>query len=82
MMPEVPEAIRNVYFDMAASPFLYRAQVIATVAGLVGADKVLFATDYPLIQHRRIMRQVEESGLDSAAQEAILGGNAARLLGL
>jgi hypothetical protein len=52
------------------------------VAGLVGADKVLFATDYPLIEHRRMMRQVEESGLDSAAQEAILWGNAARLLGL
>ncbi len=82
MMPEVPEVIRNVYFDMAASPFLYQPRVVATVAGLVGADKVLFATDYPLIEHRRMMRQVEESGLDSAAQEAILWGNAARLLGL
>ena len=82
MMPEVPEVIRNVYFDMAASPFLYRPEVVATVAGLVGADKVLFATDYPLIQHRRLIRQVEESGLDSSAQEAILWGNAARLLGL
>ncbi len=82
MMPEVPKVIQNVYFDMAASPFLYRPEVVTTVAGLVGAEKVLFATDYPLIQHRRLIRQVEESGLDSAAQEAILGGNAARLLGL
>jgi predicted TIM-barrel fold metal-dependent hydrolase len=82
MMPEAPEVLRNVYFDMAASPFLYRPQVVATVAGLVGADKVLFATDYPLIQHGRLMRQVEESGLDSSDREAILGGNAARLLGL
>jgi predicted TIM-barrel fold metal-dependent hydrolase len=82
LMPEVPKVIENVYFDMAASPFLYRPEVIATVAGLVGAGKILFATDYPLIQPQRLLRQVKESGLNSAAREAILGGNAARLLGL
>ena len=82
LMPEVLEVIKNVYFDMAASPFLYRPEVIATVVDLVGADKVLFATDFPLIQPQRILRQVEDSGLDPADQEAILGGNAARLLGL
>ena len=82
LMPEVPEVIKNVYFDTAASPFLYRREVIAVVAGLVGAGKVLFATDFPLIQPERLMKQVEESGLDSAGREAILGGNAARLLGL
>ena len=42
LMPEVPEVIRNVYFDTAASPFLYRPEVFATVVGLVGADRVLF----------------------------------------
>ena len=82
LMPEVPEVIKNVYFDTAASPFLYGPQVVATVAGLVGAGKVLFATDFPLIRPERLLRQMVESGLDGAAQEAILGGNAARLLGL
>ncbi len=82
LMPEVPEVLKNVYFDMAASPFLYGPQVIATVAGLVGAGKILFATDFPLIRPERLLRQVVESGLDRADQEAILGGNAARLLGL
>ena len=82
LMPEVPEVIQNVYFDMAASPFLYRAQVIATVAGLVGASKILFATDFPLIQPQRLLRQVHASGLGPDSQEAILGGNAALLLGL
>jgi uncharacterized protein len=82
LMPEVPEVIKNVYFDTAASPFLYRPEVFAVAAGLVGADKILFATDYPLIRHRRLLKQVEASGLDPAAQQAILGGNAARMLGL
>ena len=81
LMPEVPGLMKNVYFDMAASPFLYRLEVLPTVAGLVGSEKILFATDFPLIQHQRLLRQVAESGLDSAAQDAILGGNAARLLG-
>jgi len=82
LMPEVPDVIKNVYFDMAASPLLYRPEVLRTVAGLVGPNKILFATDFPLIRHERLLRQVTESGLDSAAQEAILGGNAARILGL
>ena len=82
LMPELPEVIRNVYFDMAASPFLYRAQVIPTVAGLVGANKILFGTDFPLIRPQRLLQQVQDSGLDQPAREAILGGNAARLLGL
>ena len=82
LMPEVPDVIKNVYFDMAASPLLYRPEVLRTVAGLVGPDKILFATDFPLIRHQRLLRQVTESGLDSAAQGAILGGNAARILGL
>ena len=82
LMPEVPGLMKNVYFDMAASPLLYRAEVLPTVASLVGPEKILFATDFPLIPHQRLLRQVAESGLDSTAKEAILGGNAARMLGL
>ena len=80
LMPEVPGLLKNVYFDMAASPLLYRPEVLPTVAGLVGPNKILFATDFPLVRHQRLLRQVTESGLDSEAQEAILGGNAARML--
>ena len=82
LMPEVPNLLKNVYFDMAASPFLYRSQVIASVAGLVGASKILFATDFPLIRHKRLLRQVDECGLDQEDREAILGGNAESLFGL
>ena len=61
LMPEVPQVLENVYFDTAASPFLYRSDVFAAVAGLVGAGKILFATDYPLIRARRLLGQVEEA---------------------
>ena len=82
LMPEVPEVIRNVYFDTAASPFLYRPEVFATVVGLVGASRVLFGSDYPLIGQRRSLREAQEAGLEPGDQEAVLGGNAARLFGL
>ena len=81
MMPEVPKVLSNVYFDSAASPFLYGPEVFERVAQLAGAERILFGTDYPLINHRRLLRQVLESGLPEADQRAILGGNAAALLG-
>ena len=82
LMPEVPEVLSNVYFDSAASPFLYRPEVFDRVAGLVGAEKILFGTDYPLIAHRRALRQVDESRLAAGERRAILGGNAMRVFGL
>ena len=82
LMPEVPQVLENVYFDTAASPFLYRPDVFAAVAGLVGAGKILFATDYPLIRAKRLLGQVEEAELAPADQESILSENAARLFGV
>jgi len=80
LMPEVPEVLKNVYFDSAASPFLYRPEVFAEVAGLVGANKIIFGTDYPLIGHRRLLQQVQNADLDVSAKNAILSGNFAGLL--
>ena len=82
LMPEVAETLRNVYFDSAASPFLYTPEVFSNAVNLVGPDKVLFGTDYPLISQRRLLAQVESQGLDSETKAAVLGGNARKLLGL
>ncbi len=82
LMPEVGKSLQNVYFDTAASPFLYRPQVFETVVGLVGGDKVLLGTDYPLIDQKRLIRQVTDSPISDEAKEGILYNNAASLLGL
>ena len=81
LMPEVGQALQNVYYDTAASPFLYKPDIFGVAARLVGPDKILFATDYPLISPRRLLAQVEASGLETGDQALILGGNAARLFG-
>ena len=82
LMPEVSEALANVYFDSAASPFLYAPRVFAEAASLVGPSRILMGSDYPLLKQRRLIQQVEESSLSEQDKKAVLGQNAARLLGL
>lgn len=82
LMPEVGASLGNVYFDSAASPFLYRPDIYTTAANLVGADRVLFASDYPLMPHARPLAEVMEQPLSGDQLAGILGDNAARLLGL
>ncbi len=66
LMPEVKESLRSVWFDTAASPFLYDAAIFNTVPDLVGRDKVLLGSDYPLLRFGRIARQIEEAGAEVA----------------
>ena len=82
LMPEVGAALENVYFDSAASPFLYRPGVYRAVADMAGADRILFATDYPLMPQSRPLSELAEEPLPECHRRRILGENAARLLGL
>lgn len=79
---EVRETLRNVYFDTAASPFLYDPSVWEMAARIVGADKILFGTDHPLLKPARYFREIDASALSEEDRALIKGGNAAALLGL
>jgi predicted TIM-barrel fold metal-dependent hydrolase len=80
LMPEVRKALEDVYFDTAISPFLYRPEVYRLVRELVGADRILFGSDYPVISPSRLLREIENSGLPDEDRDMILSGNARRLL--
>lgn len=82
LMPEVAEALENVFFDTAASPFLYRYKIFPCVAELVGTDKILFGSDYPLITQNRIIHSLRELSMPQESKDNILGENARRLLGI
>jgi predicted TIM-barrel fold metal-dependent hydrolase len=82
LMPEVKSALVNTYFDTAVSPFLYRPEVYRQVSRIVGADKILFGSDYPVMPPGRIIKEINASGLSEKEQNSILSGNACRLLGL
>lgn len=82
LMPEIAAVTRNVVYDSAASTYLYRFDIFPAVAGIAGAERVLFASDYPLLKQARFRKRVLASGLDAADVPAVMGGNAARVFGL
>jgi predicted TIM-barrel fold metal-dependent hydrolase len=82
LMPEVKKAFTNVYFDTAATPFLYKPQIFHQVTEILGSDKILFGSDYPLLSPRRIIDQIESGELKKEEKIEVLGGNAKKLLSL
>ncbi|MFC1973739.1 amidohydrolase family protein [Chloroflexota bacterium] len=82
LMPEVKKSLSSVYFDTAASPFLYRNSIVKHVTEILGAGNILFGSDYPLIKQDRIVNSINALDLPEEAKEMILGGNAQRLLSL
>lgn len=86
----VARDLRNVYYDTAASPLLYDPAVYRRACDLVGPERILWGTDYPLLTRPRRSRtpgfsldleEIRSAGLAEAETAAVLGGNAARLFG-
>ena len=82
LMPEVKRAMKNVYFDTAASPLLYSPQIYRQVTQLVGDDKVLFGSDWPLLSPGRLLKEINSLNLPRETKDLILAGNAQKLLGI
>ena len=80
LMPEVAKVMTNVYYDTAGSPFLYSGKIYAIARDMVGAEKIFFGTDYPLISPQRYFKELEESSLSKQDREKILGLNFSRLI--
>ena len=82
LMPEVLDTLRRVYFDTAASPLLYRAEIFEIVTSLVGSDKILLGTDYPVIGQGVVIRQLLGSSISDEAKNDIISYNAAKIIGM
>jgi aminocarboxymuconate-semialdehyde decarboxylase len=85
-MPELAQAnrpatqyLRRFYYDcIIESP-----QIVTSLIQLVGADRVLFGTDYPSpMRDKNPTAFIENLTLSRADRDLILGGNAARLFRL
>jgi predicted TIM-barrel fold metal-dependent hydrolase len=55
--------------------------VLRTLADNLLRDQVLFATDWPIMDHARALREWRAGALRPDTLQAVLGGNARRLLG-
>jgi len=82
LMPEVAKAMANVYYDTAASPYLYSKKIYAVAREIVGIEKILFGSDFPLLSPRKYFLELEDSGLSKEDQRKILGQNLSSLLAL
>ena len=81
LMPEVHAAATNVWYDSAASLYLYRPEIFGEVARIAGPQKILWGSDFPLLGQRRMLDYARSSGLDDEALSLALGENARALLG-
>jgi uncharacterized protein len=82
LMPEIQTITTNVWYDTAATVYLYRSHIFPAAVSLVGADRILFASDFGLLRQKRVIDHIMQSGLDEASLGRILGENARQLLRL
>ncbi len=82
LMPEIKKQNKNVYYDTAASPFLYDKKIYKVAKDIGILDKILFGSDYPLISMKRYIKDVADTGLNETEQALVNGGNAKKLLKL
>ncbi len=84
----VARPLRNVFYDTAASPLLYRPEIFGRVAAVVGEERILYGSDYPLRlypKHQtepdftRFLGEIRDCGLGAEERAAVLGGNWLRL---
>jgi predicted TIM-barrel fold metal-dependent hydrolase len=77
-------ALKNVFYDTAASPLLYDETVWGRFVEAVGPERVIFGSDYPLNVYPRLdaaptMTRLIEEARTAGVTENVLRGNAARL---
>ena len=80
LMPEVARALANVFFDTAATVFLYKPEIFEQMSRIIGSDKILFGSDYPLVPQNRVLAQIQSAQLPEEDKARILGANAQKLL--
>jgi predicted TIM-barrel fold metal-dependent hydrolase len=79
---QMREELANVWFDTAASPYLYRPDIYRLALEVAGTDKILLGTDFPLLEPKRYFKEMEQAGLTADQRKAVCGDNAAGILGL
>lgn len=80
LMPEIRDLMARTYLDTAAAPFLYDSKIFEIACRIMGPEKILFGSDYPLLPLSRYLKEIEKTDIPGDVRARILGGNAAELL--
>ena len=78
LMPEVKEIFKNAVVDCAAQPYLYSNDVYEICARILGQDKIMFGSDYPLLKLERYKKETEY--LSKNFQEKLFFSNAQKFI--
>lgn len=73
---------KDVYLDTAVLEPHFQEEAVGRILREHPADKLLFATDWPWLGFAEGVRFIQAAGLKSERERALLGGNAAALLGV
>ena len=88
--PKIRPVLKNVHYDLAACPLLYDPEIYRKLIDVVGVEKILWGTDYPLrifparqkepdfITFKNLV--LEEAELSESERDAIFGNNLLALL--
>jgi hypothetical protein len=79
-MPEVRQAFNHVYVDTAAQRLLYDHRAYDQMVRLIGAERILLGSDYPLVSQARQIEEVRSGIFRTDDLRLVLGLNAERLL--
>ena len=82
LMPKVKKLTKRVFYDTAASPLLYHHQIYEVALKIVGEERILFGSDFPLLTPRKYFKEMGMSIASEGALRKIKGENAQHLLGL
>jgi len=58
-MPEVKKTLKNVFYDSSAQPFLYNKKIYRNAINCSSKNKILFASDFPLINMKRCLSETD-----------------------
>jgi len=82
LMPEIKKITKNVFYDTAASPLLYHQQIFEVALKIVGEERILFGSDFPLLTPRKYFKEMGMAIASEDILKKIKGENARRLFGL
>lgn len=79
MKKQVKGVLKNTWIDTAASPYLYDKEVYSIAVKILGPDRLLFGSDFPLLKPSRYFKEMKEAGLSKEVIRKICGENATLL---
>jgi predicted TIM-barrel fold metal-dependent hydrolase len=79
-MPEIKQISQNVYYDIAALPYLYSSDILNSFSLMIENGKLLFGSDFPLLELIRYKKYIKNSSLSKMQNDKLFFLNARNII--